>query len=65
MNSSDYFNWASRHARRRRARPEDLEETAELAAPSEPIGVQEFNGTSTTVIERIRDALRKRLRGET
>lgn len=32
--------------------------------PPEPMKVHEFESASTTVVERIREALRKRLRGE-
>ena len=65
MNAGDYFDWMSRHTRRRRAlEDDDPPDREEPAAPSEPIQVHEFDGASTTIIERIRGALLKRLRGD-
>lgn len=62
----NYFDWrsiregAGKPYRRRRTDEVDREEPAK---PSEPIEVQEFEGASTTVIERVRDAIRKRFTG--
>lgn len=62
---SDYFSWQDKRTRRPNSLPEGpAAETEERVAPSEPIEVQEFNGASTTVIQRIRGAIAKRFRGE-
>lgn len=59
---SDYFAWLDRHTRRRRPREEEaLAETEEAVAPSEPLEVEEHHA-STTVIQKIRDAIRDRFR---
>lgn len=62
MSASDYFGWIDRHTRGRRSRAD--EETTECEAqvrPSEPIEVLEHDA-GTTIVERIRDAIRARFR---
>lgn len=58
----DYFSWLNRHIKGREASEDESHEAEQLVTPSEPIEVQEFNGASTTVIQRIRSAIAKRFR---
>jgi hypothetical protein len=62
--TSDYFSWIDRHTRPRKAGRRDELDREEPARPAEPIQVQEYNGASTTIIRRIRAAIRDRIRGD-
>lgn len=60
MKDDSYFDWIARHTRRAPRRRSDETDREEPARPSEPLEVEEFDGASTTIIERVRDAIRKR-----
>lgn len=63
----DYFSWIERQdrrgRRRRRPAPDPVLEVEHAVRPSEPLEVQEHHA-STTIIEKIRDALRGRFRSD-
>lgn len=60
MKDVSYFEWITRQTRRD-PRRRDEADREEPAKPSEPLEVEEHHA-DTTIVERIRDALRSRFR---